>query len=52
MPSLIVKQFCKIKNENEILKYRNALKKWEADQRCLWEEFKIDDKELEKRIVN
>ena len=41
----------KIKNVNEINKYKNALKKWEVDQRRLWEEFKIDDRELENRIV-
>lgn len=42
---------CEIKNETEMDKYRKELKNWENEQKRQWEEFEIDDSELEKRLV-
>jgi hypothetical protein len=42
---------CEIKNENEMDRYHKELKAWETEQKRQWEEFEIDESELEKRLV-
>jgi hypothetical protein len=42
---------CEIKNETEMSAYRNDLEQWRQEQNRQFEEFIIDERELESRLV-
>lgn len=52
--SLNTKIICiiQIKNEKQIETYLKNLNNWENEQKRLWEEFQIDEQELERRLVS
>lgn len=41
---------CEIKNESEMDRYNDELKKWKKEQQRQWSEFLIEDEELENRL--
>jgi hypothetical protein len=43
---------CEIKNETQMEKYFKDLEAWENEQKRQWEEFQIEDEELENRLVS
>ncbi len=43
---------CEVKNETEMAVYRNDLEQWRQEQNRQFEEFIIDERELESRLVS
>ena len=43
---------CEIKNDTQMENYFKELKSWENEQKRQWEEFEIEDEELENRLVS